>query len=120
MAKKIDSPTRIEAAGNKPKEILEFIGAVNSGNLDISIAKMKSPPGWEEPPQTPEFEEFTIILNGEMEIKTSTETIVLKPMQTFIAKKGEEVQYTTPKGAEYIAVCLPAFSPKLVHRKEVG
>jgi len=116
MAKHITSPTKIESAGNKPKEILEFIGAVNTGNTDISIAKMKSPEGWEEPFQTPEFDEYTIVLNGEMVVTFEEKTIIIKKGEAFIANKGEKVRYSTPKGAEYFAICLPAFSPNSVYR----
>jgi ethanolamine utilization protein EutQ (cupin superfamily) len=118
MAKHILAPTKIESVGNKPKEILEFFGAVNSQSSELSIAKMNSPAGWEEPFQTPEFDEYTIILNGEMEIITPHKTYCVKKGEAFLAAKGEKVKYTTPKGAEYMAVCLPAFSPQKVHRDE--
>ena len=120
MAKHIKSPTQVKSAGTKFKLIEEFIGKVNSDNSDISIAKMKSPAGWEEPEQTPEFDEFTFVLNGSMHVRTKDQSYIINPNEVFIANKGETVQYSTPgeEGCEYIAVCLPAFSPDTVHRKE--
>jgi mannose-6-phosphate isomerase-like protein (cupin superfamily) len=108
----------IEAAGNKPKIIEEFIGKVNSSNEQVSIAKMKSPAGWQEPGQTPEFDEYTLVLKGMLRVETKTETYDLKAGETIITRKGEWIKYSTPtpEGAEYIAVCLPAFSPDTVHR----
>ena len=119
MVKHIKSPTVIESAGNLPKRIEEFIGLVNSGNSDVSIARMISPKGWQEPGQTPEFDEYTIVLNGVLHVKTRTEEIEVHAGQTIISPKGEWVQYSTPDvDAEYIAVCLPAFSPDTVNRDE--
>jgi mannose-6-phosphate isomerase-like protein (cupin superfamily) len=117
---KINSPSIIKAAGNKPKIIEEYIGRVNSQTNDLSIARMKSPGGWIEPGQTPEFDEYTVVLKGELHIKTKTGEIILKEGEAVITKKGEWIQYSTPKpeGAEYIAVCLPAFSPNTVNRDE--
>lgn len=116
MLKLIESPTRIEAAGNIPKIIEEFIGKVNSGNNEISIARMKSPAGWTEPGQTPEFDEYTVVLKGTLNVK-STETLVkVSAGQAIIAKAGEWVQYSSDEDTEYIAVCLPAFTPETVHR----
>ncbi len=114
----IEKPTLIKAEGNKIIE--EFIGNVNTHTPEISIARMKSPPGWEEPPQQPEFDEYTLVLNGELQVETVDRVITVKANEAFIAKKGMEVRYSTPgpEGAEYIAVCLPAFSPGTVHRKE--
>jgi len=116
----IKHPTRIKSAGNKVKIIDEFIGCVNSKNSDVSIAKMQSPTGWEEPAQIPEFDEYTIVLKGSMHVKTETDHFIIKTGEAFIAQKGERIQYSTPdpEGAEYIAVCLPAFSPDLVNREE--
>ena len=114
----IKKPTVVKAAGNKPKQIEEFIGLVNSATSDLSIARMKSPAGWEEPPQTPEFDEYTFVLNGFVEILLEDAKYIVKSNEAFIAPKGKRVQYSTPKGAEYIAVCLPAFSPNNVHREE--
>lgn len=118
MPIKISSVTRIKAAGNKPKIIEEFIGRINSKTNEVSIARMKSPGGWIEPGQIPEFDEYTVVLKGELHIKTKKGNIVLNENEAIITKKGEWIQYSTPKpdGAEYIAVCLPAFSPKTVNR----
>jgi mannose-6-phosphate isomerase-like protein (cupin superfamily) len=120
MTLKIEKPTEIKAHGNKPKIIQEFIGCVNSHTEDISIAKMNSPEGWIEPGQTPEFDEYTVVLNGTLCVKTKEEKFEITAGQAVITSKGEWVQYSTPYagGAEYIAVCLPAFSPQLVHRDE--
>lgn len=118
MATVINKPTKIEAAGNKPKIIEEFIGRVNSGENEVSIAKMTSPGGWIEPGQTPEFDEFTLVLKGSIQVKTRDETYNVKAGQAIITRSGEWIQYSTPEaeGAEYVAVCLPAFSPDIVHR----
>ena len=120
MATVIPSPTVIEAAGNKPKIIEEFIGRVNSKTDSLSLAKMTSPSGWVEPGQTPEFDEFTLVLKGELTVKTKEGEQKISAGQAVIAHKGEWVQYSTPhpEGAEYVAVCLPAFSPDTVHRDE--
>ena len=114
----IASPTRIEAAGNKPKLIDEYIGRVNSGQAAVSIAQMRSPGGWVEPGQTPEFDEFTIVLKGMLRVTHRGGTLEVREGQAVVAKGGEWVQYSTPEpqGAEYLAVCLPAFSPATVHR----
>ena len=119
MSRHIPQPTRIEAAGNKPKVIEEFIGRVNSGTAAVSIARMVSPPGWVEPGQTPEFDEYTIVLKGTLQVKTGEGRIFeVAAGEACIASAGEWVQYSTPgaEGAEYIAVCLPAFSPDTVRR----
>ena len=120
MAKFIEKASVIEAAGNKPKIIEEFFGRVNSDTSEVSIAKMKSPGGWVEPGQTPEFNEYTVVLKGELTVKTKTETFTVKAGNAIMLEKGEWVQYGTPHpdGAEYIAVCLPAFSIDTVHRDE--
>ena len=114
----ISTPTRITAAGNKPKVIEEFIGLVNSGESRLSIARMRSPSGWVEPGQTPEFDEFTLVLKGSLRVSHRSGTLDVPAGQAVIARAGEWVQYSTPhpEGAEYIAVCLPAFSPQTVHR----
>ena len=114
----IKSPTLIEAAGNKPKRIEEFIGRVNSKTSAVSIARMNSPSGWVEPGQTPEFEEFTIVLKGMLRVKTQEGATDVHAGEAIIVDSGEWVQYSTPgeEGAEYIAVCLPAFSMETVHR----
>ncbi len=120
MTKKIEKPAEIKAHGNKPKVIQEFIGLMNSDTSDMSIAKMNSPEGWVEPGQRPEFDEYTVVLSGTLCVKTEKEELEIKAGQAFITSKGEWVQYSTPYvgGAEYIAVCLPAFSPGLVNRDE--
>ncbi|QQS36552.1 MAG: cupin domain-containing protein [Ignavibacteriales bacterium] len=120
MAKKINSPTQIKAAGNKPKIIEEFIGRVNSNTSSLSVAKMTSPSGWVEPGQKPEFDEYTIVLKGMLKIKTLNEEFEVQAGEAIIVNKNEWIQYSTPgpEGAEYIAVCLPAFSPDTVHRDE--
>ena len=120
MAKLIQSPTTIEAAGNKPKIIEEFIGVVNSSTSDVSIARMVSPPGWVEPGQAPEFDEYTIVLKGCLSVTTKEETKEVAAGQAIIVHGGEWVQYSSPspEGAEYIAVCLPAFTPDTVHRDQ--
>ena len=111
-------PTVIEAAGHKPKRIEEFIGRVNSGDDMLSIARMKSPAGWVEPGQTPEFDEYTLVLFGMLRVTTRTEVIKVRAGQAVIVPKGQWAQPSTPgeDGAEYVAVCLPAFSPATVHR----
>lgn len=118
MAKLIKTPTVIESAGNKPKIIEEYIGRVNSNTSDLSIAKMTSPSGWVEPGQTPEFDEYTVVLKGELTVKTRLAEYKVAAGSAIIIEKGEWVQYSTPHpdGAEYIAVCLPAFSINSVHR----
>ncbi len=118
MARLIAQPTKITAAGNKPKIIEEFIGRVNSGTPDLSIARMRSPSGWLEPAQVPEFDEYTLVLSGMLQVETKNGVHQVNPGQAIIATKGEWIRYSTPgeQGAEYIAVCLPAFSPETVHR----
>ena len=116
----IASPTRITAAGNKPKIIQEFIGRVNSKTEALSVAHMRSPTGWVEPGQTPEFDEYTLVLAGMLRVEHRAGTIDVRAGQAVVTHKGEWVRYSTPEseGAEYIAVCLPAFSPGTVHRDE--
>ncbi len=118
MAQLIRQPTRIAAAGNKPKLIDEFIGRVNSGTPEVSIARMQSPSGWQEPGQTPEFDEYTVVLRGMLRVETKTGVLEVQAGQAVITRRGEWIRYGTPgpEGAEYIAVCLPAFSPDTVHR----
>ena len=118
MAIKIPSPSIIESAGNKPKIIEEYIGNVNSNTKEVSIAKMTSPGGWIEPGQKPQFNEYTLVLKGNLKATTKDEVYELTAGEAFIAQAGEWVQYSTPDpaGAEYIAVCLPAFSMGLVQR----
>lgn len=114
----ISQPTRITSAGNKPKLIDEYIGRVNSETPAVSVAHMRSPAGWEEPGQRPEFEEITLVLKGMVRVRHNEGVIDVIAGQTIIAHPGEWVQYSTPNesGAEYIAVCLPAFSMDTVHR----
>lgn len=118
MARLIAQPTTIAAAGNKPKLIEEFFGRVNSQTDAVSIARMRSPAGWVEPGQTPEFDEYTVVLRGELQVATRRETFTVRAGQAVHTPKGEWVQYSSPHpdGAEYVAVCLPAFSPATVHR----
>ena len=116
----IDKPTRITPAGNKPKLIDEVVGRVNSRTDAVSIAHMRSPSGWVEPGQTPQFDEYTYVLKGALQVKHKGGVAEVRAGQAVITRKGEWVQYSTPgtDGAEYIAVCLPAFSPDTVHRDE--
>jgi ethanolamine utilization protein EutQ (cupin superfamily) len=116
----ISTPTRITAAGNKPKIIEEYIGRVNSGESRLSIAHMRSPSGWIEPGQTPEFDEFTMVLKGALRVTHKGGVLEVKAGQAVVTRGGEWVQYSTPHpdGAEYLAVCLPAFSPQSVHRDQ--
>ncbi len=118
MPDHIISSSVIKAAGNKPKIIEEFIGRVNSKSAEVSIAKMKSPEGWVEPGQTPEFDEYTIVLKGILRVTSKDATYNVKAGEAIMTHKGEWIQYSTPEpeGAEYIAVCLPAYSPDTVHR----
>jgi mannose-6-phosphate isomerase-like protein (cupin superfamily) len=114
----ISQPTRIEAAGNKPKLIDEYVGRVNSRESRLSVAHMRSPGGWIEPGQTPAFDEFTVVLRGMLRVTHKGGAMEVRPGQAVVAHAGEWVQYSTPEaeGAEYIAVCLPAFSPDTVRR----
>jgi hypothetical protein len=118
MHKLISAPTRVEAAGNKPKIIEEYVGRVNTGTAPVSVAHMKSPAGWVEPGQTPAFDEYTVVLVGTLRVEGRDGTLDVHAGQGVIAKAGEWVRYSTPEseGAEYIAVCLAAFSPETVHR----
>jgi len=118
MATLIDKPTRIQAAGHPPKTIEEFVGRVNSRTPELSIARMQSPSGWTEPGQTPEFDEYTVVLRGSLHVKLADRELDVAAGQAIIVARGQWVQYSSPGagGAEYIAVCLPAFSPETVHR----
>ncbi len=118
MPNLIAGPTRVEAAGNKPKLIDEYIGRVNSGESRVSVAHMRSPGGWVEPGQAPEFDEFTVVLAGLLRVEHRGGVLEVRAGQAVHTKAGEWVRYSTPEpqGAEYIAVCLPAFSPQTVHR----
>ena len=114
----IEHPTVIEAAGTKPKQIREFAGRVNSGHAQVSVARMSSPEGWEEPGQRPEFEEITVVLSGMLRVEHQGGQLEVRQGQAVVAKPGEWVRYSTPEpgGAEYVAVCVPAFSPETVNR----
>ncbi len=120
MPRLIEKPTRITAAGNKPKLIDEYVGRVNSGTGSASVAHMRSPSGWVEPGQTPEFDEFTVVLKGTLRVEHKDGSLDVSASQAVITRRGEWIRYSTPfeGGAEYIAVCLPAFSPDTVHRDE--
>src|SRR4030042_2076834 len=120
MALLFKSPSILKAAGNKEKIIKEYIGNVNSRTSEASIALMKSPEGWEEPGQTPDFNEYTVVLKGNLKIKTKKEEIIVSAGEAVMTMKGEWVKYSTPLkgGAEYIAVCVPAFTPSSVRRDE--
>lgn len=116
----IDKPTVIPSAGNKPKIIEEYFGRINSSTEQLSIAKMKSPAGWVEPAQQPEFDEYTVVLKGILRVETKENIIDVKEGSAIMTKAGEWIRYSTPfeGGAEYVAVCIPAFSPETVHREE--
>lgn len=120
MPRKIEGPTVIEAAGNKPKRIEEVVGRVNSGDEHVSVAHMRSPEGWVEPGQRPEFEEITYVLKGTVRVEYEGGEMILSAGETIISQPGEWVRYSTPEagGAEYIAICLPAFGMDLVKRDE--
>jgi mannose-6-phosphate isomerase-like protein (cupin superfamily) len=118
MPKLIENPQLIEADGNPPKQIEEFVGRVNSGHDHVSVARMKSPAGWAEPGQRPQFQEITVVLAGKLRVEYAAGVLDVQAGQAVIAEPGEWLRYSTPDpgGAEYIAVCLPAFSPETVHR----
>ncbi len=118
MPQLIAQPTRIESAGNKPKKIEEYVGRVNTQTAELSVALMRSPSGWEEPRQTPEFDEYTLVLRGTLRVTDRQGSTDVNAGEALLARRGEWVQYSTPgaEGAEYVAVCLPAFSPEAVHR----
>ena len=112
----IAKPTVVAAAGNAPKRIEEFVGRASSGTAAISIARMSSPAGWEEPGQTPEFDEYTLVLAGTLRVESREGVLEVRAGQAVRTSAGEWVRYSTPGGAEYVAVCTPAFSPATVHR----
>jgi mannose-6-phosphate isomerase-like protein (cupin superfamily) len=120
MPTKISHPSVINAAGTKPKRIEEYIGRVNSNTDAVSVARMVSPAGWQEPGQCPEFDEYTVVLNGMLRVESANGILEIRAGEAVIAPAGKWVRYSTPhpEGAEYIAVCLPAFSPETVHRDE--
>lgn len=118
MPRLIESPTVIAAAGSKPKKIEEYVGRVNTGHGGASVARMQSPPGWVEPGQQPEFQEITVVLKGMLRVEFKGGSIDVHAGQAVVTEPGEWVRYSTPgpEGAEYVAVCLPAFSPETVNR----
>ena len=118
MPRLIEGPSVVQAVGTPPKTIQEFVGRVNTGDARLSIARMLSPEGWSEPGQRPEFDEFTVVLRGTLRVEGEHSALNVRPGQAVIASAGEWVRYSTPMagGAEYVAVCLPAFSPDTVHR----
>ncbi len=118
MVKKIGKPTIIKAAGNKPKQIEEYVGRANSGTKEASIARMVSPQGWIEAGQKPEFNEYTVVLKGSLKLKLKDKEVEVRAGEAVIVEKNEWVQYSTPYegGAEYMSICLPAFSTDMVHR----
>lgn len=112
----IAEPRRIPGAGNKPKLIDEFVGRANTGTAALSLARMQSPPGWREPGQTPDFDEYTLVLEGYLRVEHLEGALEVRSGQAVVAHAGEWVRYSTPEGATYIAICLPAFTPDTVHR----
>ncbi len=118
MPRLIEKPTIIAAAGNKPKTIEEYAGRVNSGHETVSVARMRSPAGWQEPGQRPDFEEITVVLRGMLRVEHDGGVLKVRAGQAVVATAGEWVRYSSPEpdGAEYFAICLPAFSPATVHR----
>jgi mannose-6-phosphate isomerase-like protein (cupin superfamily) len=114
------NPTVVESAGNKPKRIEEYVGRINTGEPRVSIARMRSPGGWLEPAQRPEFDEYTIVLAGMLRVESDEGVLEVRPGEAVLTHAGERVRYSSPgpEGAEYVAVCLPAFSPATVHREE--
>jgi mannose-6-phosphate isomerase-like protein (cupin superfamily) len=120
MPRLIEAPAIVTAAGNKPKRIEEYVGRVNSGHDGLSVARMISPSGWQEPGQRPDFEEVTVVLRGMLRVESERGTLDVNAGQAVVTRPGEWVRYSTPlpEGAEYVAVCLPAFSPAAVHRDE--
>ena len=116
MPELIAQPSRVEAAGTKPKLIDEHVGRVNTGEDRLSIARMRSPAGWVEPGQKPDFDEYTLVLAGTLHVEHADGTLEVGAGQAVLARAGEWIRYSTPEGAEYVAVCLPAFSPDTVHR----
>ena len=119
MTRKIDQPTVVPAEGTEPKIIEEYVGRVNTGDASVSIARMRSPQGWEEPAQTPEFDEYTLVLAGMLLVEHEGGRVEVRAGEAVQTRAGERVRYSTPEpgGAEYVAVCLPAFSPETAHRE---
>jgi len=118
MPRLIEGPTRITAAGNKPKLIDEFIGRVNSHDENVSVALMNSPPGWVEPGQRPTFDEYTLVLEGAVHVEHESGSMIVRAGQAVHTRPGEWIRYSTPDGARYVAICVPAFSPDTVQRDD--
>jgi ethanolamine utilization protein EutQ (cupin superfamily) len=118
MPEIIQNPSRVEAAGTKPKLIDEYVGRVNTGEERVSVAHMRSPDGWVEPGQRPDFDEYTVVLEGSLRVEHEDGSLDVEAGQAVLVRAGEWVRYSTPQGASYVAVCLPAFSPGTVHRDE--
>jgi mannose-6-phosphate isomerase-like protein (cupin superfamily) len=118
VAELIESPVRVEAAGTPPKLIDEFAGRASNGEARVSVARMRSPAGWAEPGQRPDFDEYTVVLGGALRVETEGGELEVGAGQGVLVRAGEWVRYYTPEGAEYVAICLPAFSPETVHRDE--
>lgn len=118
MPRLVEAPTRVLAAGNKPKTIDEYFGRVNTGEPTISVAHMRSPGGWQEPGQRPDFDEYTLVLSGTLRVESESGVLEVSAGNAVVTRRGEWVRYSTPSdaGAEYIAICLPAFAPETVHR----
>lgn len=118
MPTRIEKPTLIEAPGEPPKQIAEYVGRVNTDDASVSVAHMKSPPGWSEPGQRPEFRELTVVLAGTLRVESEGGTLLIEAGQAVVTEPGEWIRYSSPEppGAEYVAICLPAFSPETVHR----
>jgi mannose-6-phosphate isomerase-like protein (cupin superfamily) len=112
------NPTVVESAGNLPKRIEEFVGGASTGEGAVSIARMTSPAGWEEPAQAPDFDEYTLVLSGRLVVEHDGGRLEVGPGEAVHSRAGERVRYSTPDGAEYVAICLPAFSPESVHRDD--
>jgi quercetin dioxygenase-like cupin family protein len=118
MPELIDDPVRVEAAGEPPKLIDEFAGRASNGEKRVSVARMRSPAGWSEPGQRPEFDEYTVVMAGTLHVETEDDALDVAAGKAILTRAGEWVRYSTPVGAEYVAVCLPAFSPDTVHRDD--
>ena len=116
MPELIESPVRVEAAGEPPKLIDEYAGRASTGEERLSVARMSSPAGWSEPGQRPEFDEYTLVLTGALQVESEADSLEVLAGQAVLVRRGEWVLYSTPAGAEYVSVCLPAFSPDTVHR----
>lgn len=120
MPTHVQAPTIVPAVGEPPKVIREFVGLATTGDASVSVARMSSPAGWSEPAQTPEFVEVTLVLEGAVSVSSAEGTITVRAGEAVVARPGERVRYSTPEGAEYVAICVPAFSPETVHRDPSG